>query len=230
MPNEGTPEPTGNGTGTPGGQPPTGQAPTGTGATPPGGGVGGTGGGNGGAPPAGGEQKPAGGQQAPADFELKLPEGFQANQDAVGKFKAAAKVAGLDGPKAQALFDVYAQAEVASVQRQKDEAQKQLEDWKKAVEGDKDMGGANYQATRASAQKAMEKFASPQLRELMNATGFGEHPEFVRFAAKVGQAISEDNAGATGGGGTTTPQKPTREQRLRNRFPRMAEAQKKENA
>jgi hypothetical protein len=44
----------------------------------------------------------------------------------------------------------------------------------------------------ADALKARERFSTPALRQLLNETGFGNHPEVIKFFAKVGKAMRED--------------------------------------
>jgi hypothetical protein len=42
------------------------------------------------------------------------------------------------------------------------------------------------------ARKALESFGSPALKELLNNTGLGNHPEVIKAFHKVGKLISED--------------------------------------
>ena len=44
------------------------------------------------------------------------------------------------------------------------------------------------------AVSALNRFGSPELREALDRTGMGSHPEFVRFAFNVGRSIAEDRA------------------------------------
>jgi hypothetical protein len=47
----------------------------------------------------------------------------------------------------------------------------------------------------AVAQRAMDKFGTPELKDLMNDHGVGNHPEMIRFMYKVGRLTTEDNPG-----------------------------------
>jgi len=42
------------------------------------------------------------------------------------------------------------------------------------------------------ARKALETFGTPELRDVLNMTGMGNHPEVIRAFYKAGKAISED--------------------------------------
>ena len=42
------------------------------------------------------------------------------------------------------------------------------------------------------AKKAFDQFGTPELKTFLNDTGLGNHPELVRWAFRVGGALSED--------------------------------------
>lgn len=149
-----------------------------------------------------------------ADF--KVPEGMGLDKAQVAAFSPVMRKLNLSQEQAQELVDVYATQQ----QQQAQAFEKQLEDenfamtqagellgahrerWAGALKADKDIGGANLDANVKVAQKAIARFGNPALKQALNATGLGNHPEFVRFCLKVGQAISEDNVtGGTSGSG-----------------------------
>lgn len=172
------------------------------------------------------QQPPAnssGAAPVPAAIELKFPDGFKPDTELVGQYKELARAAGLDNAKAQGLFDLYTGAEVARAQQLQQQAEQQQKDWVEGVKKDKDLGGVHYEATRANAQKAIAQFASPQLRELLDSTGLGDHPELVRAWAAIGKALGEDTAGQTGAGGSPVKGKPSTDERLRKKYPSMYE-------
>jgi hypothetical protein len=51
------------------------------------------------------------------------------------------------------------------------------------------------------ANKALDKYGTPELKEALASTGAGNHPEFIRFMTRVGKAMSEDTIGV----GTAAP-------------------------
>ena len=63
---------------------------------------------------------------------------------------------------------------------------------------DKDIGGDKLAENLSVARKALETFGTPELRDVLNATGFGNHPAVIKAFYKIGQAISEDRF-VTGG-------------------------------
>lgn len=139
----------------------------------------------------------------PADaLDFKLPEGFQADEAILGKFRGLAKDMGLDGAKAQALIDLYAEAGTALSQKMDAAHTQQVQAWGEAISKDKDLGGDNLASTRKLADAALSRFATPELRTLLNETGLGNHPDLVRVFRDIGRALSDDTVtrGSPGSG------------------------------
>ena len=75
-------------------------------------------------------------------------------------------------------------------------------EWVSAARADKEFGGDKLQENLATANKALEAFATPELRAWLVETGAGNHPEVIRAFYRIGQAISEDRfvGGRSSGG------------------------------
>lgn len=61
------------------------------------------------------------------------------------------------------------------------------------MKADKEIGGDKLTASLSKAQQALETFGTPELKEYLNETGLGNHPELVKAFVKIGKAMSEDN-------------------------------------
>ena len=125
----------------------------------------------------------------PEKYEFKAPEGVeQLDAQALAVFEPIAKELGLSQEQAQKLVDIYPQ-----IQQQQAEAwSKQVTDWGDQVKADKEIGGDKLTASVGQAQKALDQFGTPALREYLESSGLGNHPELVRAFAKVGKMMSED--------------------------------------
>ena len=134
----------------------------------------------------------------PETYDLKMPEGVELDQAAAAEFTAIAKELKLDQAAAQKLADVGAKM----AQRQVEAHAKLVESWAEQVKTDNEIGGDKLAENLGIARKALEAFGTPALRDVLNATGIGNHPEVIRAFYKVGKAISEDRfvAGAPKGG------------------------------
>lgn len=145
-------------------------------------------------PPAspGGEAAPGGSEpaKAPDAVDLKIPEGLLADDPIVSALKAGAKEL---GPQAQKLVDAYAQSQAAQEQKVKAALAEQVKDWGEQLKGDKEFGGAKFDANLNVARRAVERFGSPELKEFFDSTGLGNHPAIVKAFHAVGKALAEDS-------------------------------------
>lgn len=131
------------------------------------------------------DKKPA----APEKYEFVAPEGQELDANALSVFEPIAKELGLTQEQAQKLVDIYPQ-----IQQQQAEAwSKQIAEWGEQVKADKEIGGDKFNASVGLAQRALDQFGNPELREYLNASGLGNHPALVRFCAKVGKSMAEDS-------------------------------------
>lgn len=133
------------------------------------------------------QEQPQGAPEKYGDF--KLPEGIQINKDAAEKFSAVAKDLNLSQEQAQKLVDLQAGMVQSAQQESLAQYNQQLSAWKdstiKAL-------GAGYQKELGFAAKFLDRFGSPNLRQFLNESGIGNHPELALALVKAGKAISED--------------------------------------
>ncbi len=136
---------------------------------------------------------------APEKYEFKPAEGQELDAEAVKAFEPIAKELNLSNEQAQKLVDVYGSKIMPKlVEQQAAQWQQQIEQWADQVKADKDLG---TDASIGAAQKAMDKFGSPELKQYLNETGLGNHPELVRIFANIGKAMSEDGLVTGNSGG-----------------------------
>lgn len=136
---------------------------------------------------------------APEKYEFKTAEGQELDAEAVKAFEPIAKELNLSNEQAQKLVDVYGSKIMPKlVEQQAAQWQQQIEQWAEQVKADKDLG---TDASIGAAQKAMDKFGSPELKQYFNETGLGNHPELVRIFANIGKAMSEDGLVTGNSGG-----------------------------
>jgi hypothetical protein len=130
----------------------------------------------------------------PESYEFTMPEGVQLDQTAADEFTAIAKELKLDQATAQKVADVGAKM----AQRQVEAHVKLVETWTEAVKTDKEIGGDKLAENLGVARKALEAFGTPELKDVLNSTGLGNHPAVIKVFYKFGKAISEDRF-VTGG-------------------------------
>lgn len=143
-----------------------------------------------------GDGKPKEGEDtstgAPEKYELAAPEGFTLEPETTAAFEGVARELNLTNDQANKLVPLGAQL-VQKVQAQQTEAhQQQVAQWAEDTKADKEIGGEKFDASLAVALKARDRFATPELKTLMDQTGLGNHPEIVRLFHRIGTAISDD--------------------------------------
>jgi hypothetical protein len=135
----------------------------------------------------------------PEAYEFKMPEGMTADPARAEEFSAVAKELKLTQEQAQKLVDL----DVKRSQDQLTAHAETVKTWATELKADKEFGGDNLPATTTACKKVMDQFATPALREYLDASGLGNHPELVKFVANIGKSLSEDSF--VRGGPTTTP-------------------------
>ena len=136
---------------------------------------------------------------APESYEFKSPEGVTFDDAVIGAFTEVAKELDLPQDKAQKVLDKMAPV-IAS--RQAEQIQVARTEWASAAKIDKEFGGEKLDENLGTAKKALDAFATPELRTLLEETGLGNHPEVIRVFYRAGKAISEDRF-VSGQGGKT---------------------------
>jgi hypothetical protein len=155
-------------------------------------------------------------QATTPDVEIRLPEGFEADADVLKGFKASAKEFGLKSEQAQKFADYFVQAQTAFQTRQQQAVTQRIQEWGKAVETDKDLGGAKLPETLMHARKAVEFAGGEPLRQLLNQTGLGNHPVLVRAFCAFGKAMADDSIATAN---SQPPTQPSQEDMLRRMYP-----------
>lgn len=131
---------------------------------------------------------------APEAYEdFVAPEGMELNAETLDSFKTFAKDANLSQAAAQSLVDM-ATGLVANAQEAQAAAfAEQAGQWREATLKDPDFGGTKLAENLLLAVRARDQFGTPALKELLDASKLGDHPEVVRFFVNVGKATSEDS-------------------------------------
>lgn len=147
-----------------------------------------------------GEQQEAKPEGAPETYEFKAPEGQQFDTTFLKTFEETARELNLSQDNAQKIIDklspVLQQTQMERIEAVRNE-------WADTAKVDKEFGGDKLNENLAVAKQALDKFGTPELKQLMNESGLGNHPEVVRFFYRAGKAISEDTV-VTGNKGNSS--------------------------
>jgi len=126
-------------------------------------------------------------------YELTMPDGVELDQALMDEIGPQFKELGLTTKQAQSLADKFIAAQASKAEAQAQGWAKTVSDWVDQAKADPEIGGAKWDGTVKTASGLVGKFGTPELKEYFNASGAGNHPEMIRFMAKVGAMIAEDN-------------------------------------
>lgn len=127
--------------------------------------------------------------QVPDKYEFTAPEGSTLNEGSLAHFSEISREIGLSQEQAQAVINKMAPVIAAQSVEAVRAAQAE---WKAAQVTDKEFGGDQLAANLGIARKALQAFGTPELTQLLNQSGLGDHPEILRAFYRAGKAISED--------------------------------------
>lgn len=144
------------------------------------------------------DEKPA--AAAPEKYEFKMPDGVTLDEAALADFEPILKEANVPQETAQKFVDLKIKLDAATAAKTQEAWNNQVSEWVNTVKTDPEMGGQNFDATRAAAQSALAKYGTPELKKVLDATGLGNNPEVVRAFARVGKAMAEDKFVKPGAG------------------------------
>lgn len=155
-----------------------------------------------------GGQKEGNTGEAPAEFKLDVPEGFEQFSADFETFNGEAQDWMKANPKATAAdaFKWAAERQAKLVKSQtesmSEQFQQTVQGWEAQAKADPEIGGDKFNENISIGRKAVEQFGGPKLMEALTQSGMGSHPEMIRFAVKVGQAMADPKILVNNSGGS----------------------------
>lgn len=147
------------------------------------------------------EGKPEDGKAAvPEKYEVKLAEGVELDTGAIEALTPVLKDLGISAEGFQKLataFTDYAvKAEAAKDAQFREWLTSEVAANEAAV---KQEWGREYEANLKVARRAIARFADAGVKKILDDTGLGSHPAFLKMFLPIGRLISEDSppSGAT---------------------------------
>lgn len=111
--------------------------------------------------------------------------------------KETAKELDLTQEQAQKLVELNIKRDQLMHERVQTESTR----WLNELPSDKEFGGEKLSENLAIAKKAIETFGTPELKQVLEQSRLGNHPELIRAFYRAGKAISQDNRFVAGGSG-----------------------------
>lgn len=127
---------------------------------------------------------------APEVYEFKAAEGQTFDPEFLKGYSEVARELNLTQEAAQTMIDkvgpVLAQQQAAQIAQVRN-------DWAEASKVDAEFGGTKFNENLAIAKQSIDKFATPEFKQMLDDTGLGNHPEWIRYCYRVSKAFSPDN-------------------------------------
>lgn len=145
-----------------------------------------------------GDETDASSQTPPDTYaDFAMPEGVEVDSALMTEAAPLFKELGLTQDQAQKLVDFQAKQVQASSESQDNAFTQLMNDWQDQSKNDKEFGGDKFEESVGIARTAVDKFGTPELKQLLEEHGVGNHPEVIRFMVKVGKLTAEDVPGGT---------------------------------
>lgn len=130
---------------------------------------------------------------APETYEFQAPEGTTLDDKVLETFSEVARELNLTQDAAQSIIDKLAPVmDARAAENLQARLEQQSVEWRELTTKDKELGGESMKQRLAIARKALDRFGTEELHSMLNEHGLGNHPEIIRWAYRVGKAISED--------------------------------------
>lgn len=128
---------------------------------------------------------------------FKLPEGFQASDEAIQNFIGVVSDEKLaPQERAQKLLDMHVSALQSAAEGPIKTWNDIHEKWISEIASNKEFGTGNPKSpikpeVAASIGKVFDQYGTPELRNVLSLTGAGNNPEIVSFMSKIAKVLTE---------------------------------------
>lgn len=129
---------------------------------------------------------------APADYDLKAPVGSLVSAEEAKTLTEKAKKAGLSKEQAEGLLNERVEAKQALRESQDKELAAARVMWAEEAKNDPVYGGEKFAESAEKARRVVDRYASPELKKMLDQTGMGNNPYVFRFMATIANVLSED--------------------------------------
>lgn len=109
------------------------------------------------------------------------------------EFEDLAFAADLSQDMAQEFIDLQLRAMERATSQSQDDFSELMDEWIIESKTDKEIGGKDFDQKMGIAREALSRWGTGEFKEVINNTGLGNNPEFLRFLYRVGKDLKEDS-------------------------------------
>jgi hypothetical protein len=145
--------------------------------------------------------------------EFKAPEGFQLDADVIKEAAPMFKDMGLSQEQAQRLVDFYVKTNQETLNQPYEAYKAMREEWVEQAKKHPEIGG-NLDRVLTTVSRAIDSVGDATLarefRQVMDMTGAGDHPSFIRMFYKLASMVTEGRPVMGNGPSRASQQDPNR--------------------
>ena len=149
------------------------------------------------------EEAPA--PEVPERYELTMPEGWTLDEEGLAELTPIMRELKASNEQAQAVADLYIRRMSAARERQIAAERETVENWRKELENDPEIGGAKYEENLASVKKMLVKYGSEDFYNYLDDSSLGNYPPFVKVMVKIAKELEDDKFIPGGGAFSDDP-------------------------
>ena len=156
-----------------------------------------------------GQAEKGDGQEGEWDYGwegLTMPNDMSVDEPLMAEFMSVAKEAGLTKEQCQMLIDFNAKHTVSEAENNEQSLQDLEAEWLDEAKADPVLGkhidaetGHLNNDVRQKMIAGLNHYGDSELMQTFHASGLGNNPSLLKFLMKVGESISEDQAGSIRG-------------------------------
>lgn len=133
----------------------------------------------------------------PEKYELKTSKNSQLLKSDLEEIESAAKAKGLSQEDAQKLVESKEADFGKYFERQQQAYRDQQDQWRKEVESDREIAGADGKVFKENvelAHRGLSMFADDAFKKVLAESGLGNNPHMIRTFMRIGQRFADDKA------------------------------------
>ena len=128
--------------------------------------------------------------------EVQLPEKYGYDENLLNEFNELASKYNLSQKSANELMTMAVKLTQLTdeniLKTQEEQHRQTIQDYKRTLVNDREIGGANFEKTMKTANMAYTQFADEQVQELLQQTGLNCHPQVVKMFYNIGLKMQND--------------------------------------
>ncbi len=132
-------------------------------------------------------------------YKIQIPDDMDMDTELLAEMEPLWKEKGTTHAEAQVLVDKYVEGLNKQAQASEDTQTEIVNKWYEETTTDKEYGGENLDKNVALGKKAIKAYGDENLNKVLAESGLGVNLSMLKFMAKVGALVEDDDVPTDGG-------------------------------